>query len=143
MYPGGREEEHISLATGLYSTNFKAEAIALQTGAAHIEHSPLSPNNVVLFSDAKSVLQALDTAKDKELNDLSSALTSLCRAHTVVLQWVPSHCNILGNEAADTLGEGLGEQGEKDRAEDRTLWDADRSTTSKEAKTIIKTKQHK
>ncbi|XP_070184084.1 uncharacterized protein, partial [Littorina saxatilis] len=51
-YPGGREEEHISLATGLYSTNFKAEAVALQTGAAHIEHSPLSSNNVVFFSDA-------------------------------------------------------------------------------------------
>ncbi|XP_070207942.1 uncharacterized protein [Littorina saxatilis] len=85
-YPGGREEEHISLATGLYSTNFKAEAVALQKGAAHIEHSPLSSNNVVFFSDAKSVLQALDTARDKELNDLSSALTSLCRAHTVGVQ---------------------------------------------------------
>ncbi|XP_070188880.1 uncharacterized protein [Littorina saxatilis] len=85
-YTGGREEEHISLATGLYSTNFKAEAVALQTGATHIEHSPLSSNNVVFFSDAKSVLQALDTARDKELNDLSSALTSLCRVHTVVLQ---------------------------------------------------------
>ncbi|KAK7107380.1 hypothetical protein V1264_015318 [Littorina saxatilis] len=131
-YPGVREEEHISLATGLYSTNFKAEAVALQTGAAHIEHSPLSSNNVVFFSDAKSVLQALDTARDKELNDLSSALTSPCRAHTVVLQWVPSHCNIPGNEAADTLAK-----------EGTTKDQNDRSTTFKEAKTIIKAKQHK
>jgi ribonuclease HI len=95
-YPGGREE-HISLATSLYSTNFKAEAVALKTRATHIEHSPLSSNNAVFFSDAKSVLQALDTARDKELNDLSSDLTSLRRAHAVALQWIPCHCNILGN----------------------------------------------
>lgn len=129
-YPGGREE-HISLATGLYSTNFKAEAVALKAGAGHIENSPLSSYNVVFFSDAKSVLQALDTARDKELNDLTTALTSLCRAHTVVLQWVPSHCNILGNEAADTLAK-----------EGTTKDQSDRSTTFKEAKTIIKAKQH-
>lgn len=129
-YPEGREE-HISLATGLYSTNFKAEAVALRTGAAHIEHSPLSSINVVFFSDAKSVLQALDTARDKEMNDLSSALTSLCRAHQVILQWVPSHCNILGNEAADALAK-----------EGTTKEQSDRSVTFKEAKTIIKAKQH-
>ena len=129
-YPGGGEE-HISLATGLYSTNFKAEAVAIKSGAAHIEHSPLSSTNVVFFSDAKSVLQALNTARDKELNDLATSLTSLCRAHKVALQWVPSHCNILGNETADTLAK-----------EGTTKEQSDRSTTFKEAKTIIKAKQH-
>jgi hypothetical protein len=108
-----------------------AEAVALKAGAAHIEDSPLSTNNVVFFSDAKSVLQALDSARDKELNDLSTALSSLCRAHTVVLQWVPSHCNILGNEAADTLAK-----------EGATKEQSDRSTTFQEAKTIIRAKQH-
>jgi ribonuclease HI len=129
-YTGGGED-HISLATGIYSTNFKAEAVALKIGAEHIEHSPLSSHNIVFFSDAKAVLQALDTARDKELNALSSALASLCRIHTVVLQWVPSHCNILGNDAADSLAK-EGSQKEQN----------DRSTTFKEVKTIIRAKQH-
>ena len=38
QYPGGREGK-ISLATGLYSTNYKAEVEALKTAAAHIEVS--------------------------------------------------------------------------------------------------------
>jgi hypothetical protein len=74
----------------------------------------------------------LQTARDKELNDLTTALSSLCRAHTVVLQWIPSHCGVLGNEAADTLA--------KDGSTQEQL---DRSTTFKEVKTIIKAKQHK
>ena len=128
-YPGGREDR-ISLATGVYSTNFKAEAVAIQTGAAHLTDSPDTSHNIVFLSDAKSVLQALETSTDHNLNDLSTALTSLCRAHTVVLQWIPSHCNVLGNEAADTLAkEGSGKQQD------------DKSTTYQEEKTIIRARQ--
>ncbi|XP_070209766.1 uncharacterized protein [Littorina saxatilis] len=71
-YPGGREEEHISLATGLYSTNFKAEAVALQTGAAHIEHSPLSSNNVVFFSDANQEERNCETGEIKSSKEAES-----------------------------------------------------------------------
>lgn len=49
-----------------------------------------------------SILQTLQTAKDKELNDLTTTLTCLCRAHMVFLKWIPSHCGVLGYEAADT-----------------------------------------
>ena len=43
QYVGGKEDK-ISLATGLYSANYKAEAEALKTAAAHIEVSTqLSP----------------------------------------------------------------------------------------------------
>ncbi|PVD26822.1 hypothetical protein C0Q70_11969 [Pomacea canaliculata] len=129
-YPGGREDR-LSLATGLYSTNFKAEAVAIQTGATHVENSPDNSNNVVFFTDALSVLQALQTARDKKLNDLSTALSSLCGDYTVVLQWIPSHCGVFGNEAADTLAK---EGSTKERQ--------DRSTTFSEVKTIIKAKQH-
>ena len=38
QYTGGKEDK-ISLATGLYSTNYKAEADALKTAAAHTEVS--------------------------------------------------------------------------------------------------------
>ena len=85
QYPGGREDM-LSLATGLYSTNYRAEAEALKTAAAHIEDSPHASHNVVFLTDALSILQALQSNRDTELNDLSASLASLCRSHNVILQ---------------------------------------------------------
>ncbi|KAL8604431.1 hypothetical protein ACOMHN_042260 [Nucella lapillus] len=128
QYPGGREEK-ICLATGLYSTNYRAEAEALKTAAAHIEVSPITSHNVVFLTDALSILQALRSNRDPEINDLSSSLASLCTSHTVTLQWIPSHCNVLGNETADSLTK-----------EGATKEQMDRSTSYSESKTIIKAK---
>ena len=102
QYPGGKEDK-ISLATGLCSTNYKTEAEALKTAAAHIEVSTHAFPDVVLLMAALSVLQALKSSRDTEHNDLSAALASLCRGHAVTLQWIPSHCNVPGNEAAGFL----------------------------------------
>ena len=131
QYPEGREER-ICLATGLYSTNYKAEAEALKVAAAHMEASPQASNNIVFLTDALSVLQALQSNRNSELNSLSSTLASLCRNHVVVLQWIPSHCNVHGNETADSLAK-----------EGSTQAQEDRSTSFFEAKTIIKAKQQK
>ena len=120
----------LSLATGLYSTNYRAEAEALKTAAAHIENSPHASHNVVFLTDALSILQALQSNRDTELNDLSASLASLCRSHNVILQWIPSHCNVRGNETADSLAK-------RGTTQEQT----DRSTTYSEAKTIIKAKQ--
>jgi len=90
--------------------------------------SPQASSKVVFLTDALSVLQALQSNKNTELNGLSSALALLCRSHTVILQWLPSHCGVLGNETADSLAK------EGTRQEQ-----ADRSTSYPEAKTIIKT----
>ena len=49
---------------------------------------------------------------------------------TVILQWIPPHCGIHGNETADTLAK-----------EGTTYAQNDRSTTYSEVKTIIKAKQ--
>ena len=130
QYAGGKEDK-ISVATGLYSTNCKAEAEALKTAAAHIEASTHASPNVVLLTDALSVLQALQSNRDTELNDLSAALASLCRGHAVILQWIPSHCNVPGNEAPDSLAK-----------EGTTQEQVDRSTSYPEVKTILKAKQH-
>ena len=101
-YPDGTDDR-LSFATGLYSTNYKAETEALRAAAAHIENSPPLYHKEVFLSDALSVLQALQIGKDTDLNNLVSNLTRLCMKHTVILQWIPSHCDIHGNETADTL----------------------------------------
>ena len=86
-----------------YSTDTASSALALRTALRTSTPSPTS------------------SAKDRELNDLPSALIFLCRgysppdncadsyttgqyadSHTVVVQWIPSHSNVPGNESPDT-----------------------------------------
>ena len=74
---------------------------------------------------------ALQSNRDTEHTDLSAVLASLCRGHVVTLQWTPSHCNMPGNEAADSLAK-----------EGTTKEQVDRSTSYPEVKTILKAKQH-
>ena len=124
QYPGGREDK-ISLATGLYSTNYKAEA------AAHIEVSTHAFYSVVLLTDALSILQALQSNRDTDHNDLSAALASLCKSHAVTLLLIPSHCNVPAIKAADFLAK-----------EGTTEEQIDRSTSYPEMKTLFKAKQH-
>ena len=61
------------------------------------------------------------------MNDLSASLASLSRSYGITMQWIPSHCGVLGNETADSLAK-------KGATQDQT----DRSTTYSETKTIIK-----
>ena len=53
----------------------------------------------------------------------------LCEKAIVTLQWIPSHCNIYGNEKADTLDK-------KGSRKDQT----DNTATFREEKSIIKNK---
>ena len=64
-----------------------------------IEVSTHASSNVILLTDALSILQGLQSNRDTEHK--SAALASLCRGHASTLQWIPSHCSVLGNEAAD------------------------------------------
>jgi len=110
--------------TGAHSTNFKAEIEAVRKAAEVLVDEEVP--KIVILTDALSVLQSLET-EDKNMNELSTALAALCEGRTVVLQWIPSHCGISGNEEADRLAKaGTLEQ------------QPDDLTSSKEQTTIIK-----
>ena len=49
-------EEHVSIPTGLHSTNYKAEAMALEEAATILERAERKKGNVVFLTDALSVL---------------------------------------------------------------------------------------
>ena len=128
QYPEGTEEK-ISTPTGLLSTNYKAETVALEKAAKHMSQTVQSHHNIVLLSDALSVLQSLKRNQEKDNNSLIRALADLSANHTVTLQWIPSHCDLYGNEMADHLAK----EGSK-------LPQNDRYTTFNEVKSIIKAK---
>ena len=91
------DEEHVSLPTGLHSTNYRAEAMAIEEAATILERCERTKNNVVFLTDALSVLQSVESNKDKEQHCLFTKLTDLSKRHNTTLQWIPAHCGLRGN----------------------------------------------
>ena len=61
-------------------------------------------NRIVILTDALSVVTALKTWKNSEMDELRATLPKLTSAYaTAVIQWIPSQCDIHGNEVADKL----------------------------------------
>ena len=129
QYPDGAEDS-LTFATGITSTNYKAEAVAIEKGAISIQNKQLPPQNIVFLSDALSVVEALKRNNHKELNNLSQAILNLCEHHIVVIQWIPSHCGLYGNEKADSLAK---EASSSEQPEEATSYE--------EEKTLIKRNQ--
>ena len=101
---GGREEK-IAIATGKYSNNFRAESMAIKAAAERLmELKGEAGNYVVILTDALSVISALTGNRNEDLDELRVALSALSdNFERAVIQWIPSHCDISGNEEADRL----------------------------------------
>ena len=124
----GNTSSSISIPTGKYSTNYKAEAEALQETAKVLANSEATYNTkVVLLTDARSVIESIESTRCPELNALARAIIALSStASTVILQWIPGYIDIFGNDIADELVK-----------EGRLMEQIQYSPTYKEAKTLI------
>jgi hypothetical protein len=59
---------------------------------------------VVILTDALFVVTALKSHRPTDLGDLIDQLEGLTKSYQkVVIQWVPAHCDLQGNERADKL----------------------------------------
>ena len=104
-----------SEATGSLFTNYRAEASALLTAAETLIQCDNLLDHVVFLTDCRSVLQSLQTReRDQILQDIKKAHQTLSKKTTLVLQWIPSHCGVFGNEEADKLSKAGSKQEQTD-----------------------------
>ena len=67
-------------------------------------------------------------SQGKDLNHLTTALSTLRKTHTAAMQWILSYSKVVGNEIVGRLAK-----------EESTKEQVCKSTAYKEAKTVIKT----
>ena len=91
-----------SNATGRKCSYFKAETSALQNAVVSI--AEMKPQKTVILTDSKAALQSLTSnTPDQSIHQLLKDHQLLPHECTVVLQCIPAHCGISGNERADRL----------------------------------------
>ena len=79
--------------------------------------------------DSRSVLEKLEDSKGEERQYLAKCLGNVViNTESLVLQWIPAHCRIEGNERADRLAK-----------EGSVLEQIESDLTYREVKSIIKT----
>ena len=98
------EEAHITIATGIYSTNFKVEAEALHKAATEIRNNlPRATPNVVIFTDPLFVLNNLQKLCQKDLKEVETAMVDLATHTNLTLQRGSALCRIQGDKQSDRL----------------------------------------
>ena len=88
------------MAVGKHCSNDRTETEALIQAASKVQASDHDCKQVVFLTDALSVLQAYQNHK---LPNLIKALQQVAATRRTVLQWIPAHYGISGNEQADFL----------------------------------------
>ena len=97
------EVTKLTFSGGRRCTNYKAELIAIKEAISHILERRKQCHKVVIFSDSLSALQALESDYTEDTADILILIHRLRENATLVLQWVPAHVGLQGNEIADKL----------------------------------------
>ncbi|GFW36592.1 RNase H domain-containing protein [Trichonephila clavipes] len=106
LLPDGNNYKH-KINTGIIASNFTSELVAIREALILYQQNPHvidSTEGLVIFSDSKSAIEAI---RNGETNISCDIITLLEQLHnkrkSCILQWIPAHVNIEGNECADSL----------------------------------------
>jgi ribonuclease HI len=103
-YKGNILCEH-RFSTGSHAEISDAEVVAIANAIHYLAQHPLPAQNIYIFSDNSSAISTLAQANSglilRHRQLLQPSIDFLRNQNRqIVLNWVPSHCNIPGNERA-------------------------------------------
>ena len=94
----------LSKPGGSLCSNYKSELMALYNTTEDLKLWERNPQKVDILSDSLSVFQSLTSeTPDDSQKRLMDNINELAQSTKVVLQWIPAHTGIVGNEIADQL----------------------------------------
>ena len=94
----------MSAPGGILCSNYRAEVLALLNATENIISWEEKPKKAVFLTDSLSALQAfMSDEPDTPQKKLTENISTLAQTTYVVLQWIPAHTGIRGNEMADQL----------------------------------------
>jgi ribonuclease HI len=98
-----RGEQHIvRKAAGRVCSSYEAETVAMLEAVKMVER--LEPESTTVCTDSQALVRALRSDKntmDGRLEELKDRLWGIAEGRRIVIQWVPGHVGVEGNEWAD------------------------------------------
>ena len=101
-YTNGQQKE-ISKPTGTRTSISKSEADAIHEAVKQILSENEKPKYIVILTDARKILEDIIWSGADYNDALVEDLMRLSKFASIVLQWIPGHCGIHGNQIADQL----------------------------------------
>ena len=96
------------LSLGRDHTAFDGGVKAIYNALQQLTYQPSAFSKVVILSDSQAAISAIsnlsNTSIYSDILDCKKLIRNLINQNkNMILQWIPSHCGIPGNEMADTL----------------------------------------
>lgn len=100
-----RDLHEASIPLGTYSTIFQCEMFAIKYAAEWIINNNIKINNIIILTDSKSSMDALNkhTSESKLVLETAVLLNLACQQNSIFITKVKSHTGIPGNDRADML----------------------------------------
>ncbi|GFW98140.1 RNase H domain-containing protein [Trichonephila clavipes] len=106
LLPDGNNYKH-KINTGIIASNFTSGLMVIRETLILYQQDPHlidSTEGLVIFSDSKSAIEAIRNGETNISCNIITLLEQLhCKRKSCILQWIPAHVNIEGNECADSL----------------------------------------